>query len=105
MGFWLFGCGVGGTYGGLGSGYGVGGPMGFCCPSEGDLGSGSLWGFAVPVKRIWGRGPYGVLLSGCGVGVPMGFLLSGCGAGVLMGFCCPIVRDMGSGSLWGFAAL
>uniref|UniRef100_A0A669QIS5 ArfGAP with RhoGAP domain, ankyrin repeat and PH domain 1 n=1 Tax=Phasianus colchicus TaxID=9054 RepID=A0A669QIS5_PHACC len=28
------------------TGYGVGVPMGFCCPSQGDLGLGSLWGFA-----------------------------------------------------------
>ena len=54
------------------------GPYGVCFPSEGDMGSGSLWGLLSHSK-------------GYGVGSPMGF-------------CCPIVRDMGSGSLWGFAA-
>ena len=35
----------------------------------------------------------------------MGFCSPKCGVGVPMGFCCPIGRDVGLGSLWGFAAL
>ena len=58
--------------------YGVGGPMGFCCPIGRVMGSGSLWGFDVTMK-------------GFGVKVPMGF-------------CCPIGRDLGSVSLSGFDA-
>ena len=69
--------------------------MGVCCHINGDMGSGSLWGFADPVKGIWGPGPYGVLLLHS----------KGYGVGVSVGFCCPTIRDMGLGSLWGFAAL
>ena len=66
------GCGVGRLYGVLlpyRKGYGVGVPMGFCCPK---------CGVGVPKCLHLGQGPYGVLMphrKGFGVGGLYGVLL------------------------------